>query len=247
MLLRALLVGRTRIIKYCRLVHGGPEKGVQVAQNNEDALAIATIEQMNLEIEKLRMEVAAAAKVNRVLTPTFIPLLTAVVAVAGFWFGVYQFARQQPQEDARRRVELHQLERQLMQEVRRGYPSADFELRKPLWEAQLRTYSEIVNASAAVVTTRGAKRRAAEADFWHLYRGSLRIVADMAMYKPRQADVLRTASRFAQCLDTRTRCAEEDLKQNMLALAVSCRRSTAATWQVEYVELNSDGSLTALH
>src|SRR2546423_13662623 len=94
----------------------------ETAQNTNDSLASAQLEKLrleiedlrsknNLQVEKLQLEIIDLKGKNKWAdrAARYIPLLSVLITVAGFCFGVYQFRAQQKDNEARL-VESHEIE-----------------------------------------------------------------------------------------------------------------------------------------
>jgi hypothetical protein len=76
--------------------------GETFTQNEEsgDSLTTLQIEKLKLEIENLKSKSKGEGRL-----PSFIPLISVVVAVGGFLFGIYQFRAQQEKERVTKQVD----------------------------------------------------------------------------------------------------------------------------------------------
>jgi hypothetical protein len=198
------------------------------------------LDHVRLENEKLRLEIAElkhkggrADKFEK-----YIPVITALIAVAGFWFGVYQYFHQQKVETDRQAAEQREKLENFENELRRANDSRELELRKPFWEKQLALYFEASEAAATIATSSNpSSRQAAEAKFWNLYWGPLAIVEDAGMKKPEDAVIESAMVRFGWCLDGTAECNQAELKQRALSLAHKLRESVGKSWEVKFADL----------
>jgi hypothetical protein len=69
-------------------------------------------------------------------------LLTAILAVAGFWVGLIQYFRQQAQTESQRTDAVHQRSEELRREAA-----------KPFWDSQLQLYLRASEAAATIATS----------------------------------------------------------------------------------------------
>src|SRR5262249_17261760 len=102
------------------------------------------LQHLQVEVEKLSLEVAALRSSTfwyRTIG-RYLPLLTAILAVAGFWVGLFQYFRQQT-ETERQRADAVQ---QRSEELRR-------EAAKPFWDSQLQLYLRASEAAAIIATS----------------------------------------------------------------------------------------------
>jgi hypothetical protein len=169
----------------------------------EDRAALE-LNRLSLENQKLMLDVACARQRRRwQWLESASPLLATLAAVAGFLFGVFQYAGQQ---NASREAAAAQEKREL--------EARDRDFMKPLWEKELSLYFQAADAAATIATTGDAtKRRAAEAEFWRLYQGPLVIVESKKLSG--------AMVRFGSCLDGSETCSEEELKSRSRAIGSS--------------------------
>jgi hypothetical protein len=193
----------------------------QIASTVPRDLHDTQFENLKLENDKLKLEIQSltssswADKVEK-----YIPVITALIAVAGFWFGVYQYSYR-VNNDQKQRNETKELE-----------------LRKPFWEKQLQLYFSASEAAATIATSQKREERAAaEAKFWVLYWGPLGIVEDAGMTKPEDAVIEQAMVNFGNCLSGVEKCNASELKQRSLLLAHKCRESVGKSWEVKFADL----------
>src|SRR5262245_38054832 len=136
-------------------------------------------EKLTFELAELRNERAWERRLKSLL-----PTLTAVIAVAGFWFGIVQSVRAEftARKDrliaeGKRKEERDEENRLYRQELTR-------ETARPLWDRQLALYIEATEKAATIATVANEElRTAAEARFWILYWGPLAAVEDVGITK----------------------------------------------------------------
>lgn len=175
--------------------------------NLQDRLVIAQLEKINLEIESLKRNTGESRLVR------YLPLLTTLVAVAGFLFGVYQFKAQQEERLRTERLANNR------------------EFKKALWEKQLTYYLEAAQAASTLASFNEndekdiqPERTKARIRFWQLYYGELAVIED--------SNVSNAMVRYGRCLrdyDLR-KCNQSDLKQYARVLAQECRNAVARSW-----------------
>jgi hypothetical protein len=137
-------------------------------------------------------------------------LITALVAAAGFLFGVFQYQKQQA------------LNRTSTAESR------DREFIHPLWEKQLALYFEASEAASTIATTTDPEqRRKAEAKFWMLYWGPLVLVET--------PEVSGAMKKFGECLTGETK---GDLRNLSLELASALQSSVTQGANLRLVEFS---------
>jgi hypothetical protein len=145
-----------------------------VAQSDTGGDEEGTRERTILELQRLRHEVQKLALEVETLRSTrlwdrlvgrYLPVVTSLLAIAGFWFGAIQYYVQKGNTDKQR-----------VEELRR-------EAAKPFWDMQLRLYVRASEAAAAIAVTNDARLRVrAEVDFWTLYWGPLASVEDVGLF-----------------------------------------------------------------
>lgn len=170
------------------------------------------IERFELENKKLGAELEQMRRSPWDHVQRLSPLLGGLLALAGFLFGVWQYVNQQrtdrlqDQKRSEKEIAVRTQELQKLTEAR------DQEFMKPLWERELATYFRASEAVATIASTKDpAKRRAAEEDFWTLYRGPLVILETK--------DLSGAMVSFGNCLNGKDHCSDIDM--NSRALAVS--------------------------
>jgi hypothetical protein len=184
----------------------------------EQSLQSAQLERMQLENDKLRLELAALRKGKPWyhLPTQIVPIVTALVALGGFWWGIVQYRNEQ----AKNRLE--QKEQSDRQQV-----VAQREFMKPWLESQRETYSQALSAAAAVANAGDAKTRTQAAeDFWRLYQGKMVLVETMS--------VSGAMKSFGKCLNGANVCTKEEMNARCRALASALAGSMAATAKMTY-------------
>lgn len=130
------------------------------------------IRQLRKEIEKLELEIDALKSGTR-FERTFgryLPVITALLAVAGFWFGVIQYNLQRSAGEKEREDSIRR------------------EAARPFWESQIKFYMAASEAAATIATTKDEDtKKKAKAVFWMLYYGPLACVEDVVLAKPSES------------------------------------------------------------
>ncbi|MFN0018091.1 MAG: hypothetical protein ACKVP0_07525 [Pirellulaceae bacterium] len=203
-------------------------------------------EKLSFEINELKGEGAWVRRLNKLL-----PVITGLVAVAGFWFGIIQYLRAEnasleQRRDAekasltqRREAEKARVEQQkaaddvFRRELKR-------ETAKPLWEKQLSLYIEATEKAATIATSKEPTRReAAEQRFWELYWGPLAAVEDIGLIKQDSAGIEAAMVKFGAELEKQHDMRDaEQLKRLSLKLAHAVRSAIAPTFDVEATDLD---------
>lgn len=117
------------------------------------------IRKLELEIEQLR----SVSKIDRMLT-RYLPVATAILALSGFWFSVFQHHSRQAADDNEREDALRR------------------EAAMPFWDAQLEFYFPASKAVATIAVTEDIEaRKRAITEFWTLYWGPLACVEDIGL------------------------------------------------------------------
>jgi hypothetical protein len=166
-----------------------------------------------LELEKLRIEISGLQRSQKWdrQVGRFIPIATAVIALAGFWFGIFQFTKNdQRQQDLREK-----------------------EFKRAFWEKQLSVYTETVDLAAELANRQNAKdaeplyRR-----FTDLYHGQMVLYED--------PEVLSAMKAFTQVYIEYQRDPglQNDAKEAARTLAHACRKALSSTWNIPLKDLD---------
>jgi hypothetical protein len=200
-----------------------------------DTEAELQLDRQRLETEKLKLEVAALKRQSaqsRSLSG-YIPLISVLVTVAGFGFGIYQYRAQQIQNrESQERLARQESEARERQAVT-DKEHAQREFMKPLLDKQLSLYFEASATAATIVkTTDEAERKKAINNFWRLYYGPLVMVESQ--------DVSGAMKSFGFCLDGTEQCDENDLRERALALATSLQKALLNSWNTKPEDYTKD-------
>ena len=185
-----------------------------MGQPPELDMAQAQLKKLELEIEKLNYDVqnlgSISNRVERVIK--FIPLITTLIAIGGFWFTVHQYNAQQAAASDKVREEREK------------------SLKAPLWEKRLNYYFQATEVAATIATSKDqTSREKAEAKFKELYYGPLVIIEDPA--------VESAMIKFNYCLTGQEPCDEAELAKRSLGLSHSARKSIEEAFEVELGKL----------
>jgi hypothetical protein len=187
------------------------------------------VEKLSLEVDRLRETTFWDRTIGR-----YLPLITAALAVGGFWFGVFQYMGQR-NETERLRVEA---ERERTAEITEAAGRRAEELRRetarPFWEAQLRLYLRAAEAAATVATARDRKDAVkAESDFWILYWGPLAAVEDVGLEK-KTAAIEAAMVKFGAALNQgESNPDRRELERLSLALAHAIRDAVGPAFELQ--------------
>jgi hypothetical protein len=187
---------------------------------SEQSLQSAQLERVQLENEKLRLDLAALRKGEPWYhVPTrIVPIVTALVALGGFSWGIVQYGNEQ----AKNRLEQKQ-------QSDRQQVIAQREFMKPWLESQRETYAQALSAAAAVANAGDAKTRAQAAeDFWRLYQGKMVLVETKS--------VSGAMVDFGRCLEKKDTCDRKEMNRRCRALATAMASSMAATAKMTFEE-----------
>jgi hypothetical protein len=207
----------------------------QVAKLN---LEVEYLKQQNeilsFELADLKSEYIAVRLLKR-----YLPVVTGLIAVAGFWFGLIQYIRaekaarkQQDQADQKQLEQQRVANDIFVRDLRR-------ETAKPLWDRQLGLYIEATEAAATIATTRDdVARKVAEARFWVLYWGPLAAVEDVGLSKQKNAVIEAAMVKFGDQLQKGyTSWNASEMEQLSLELAHSVRNAIAPAFDVQATDL----------
>jgi hypothetical protein len=203
------------------------------AARREADRAKLELDRLDLEVKKLSLEVHALRSPTHWdrLIGRYLPLATAFLAVAGFWFGVIQYLAQQREND-RQRIEAL---KQRGDDIRR-------EVAKPFWDSQLRLYLKASEAAAVIATTdKEDERSRAEAEFWALYWGPLAAVEDVGIEKKATAEIEAAMVEFGEYTKQtrRDKQDKEKLERLSLQLAHAIRNAVGPAFNLEITALKN--------
>ena len=186
----------------------------------EYALQLAQLEQVQLGNEKLKLELAAFKKRKPWydILIQMVPIITTLVAIAGFWWGVIQY------QDEQIKNRTAQEDQSLREEE-----TAEREFMKPWLESQREIYLQALSAAATIANSEDPeKRKQATEEFWQLYQGQMILVETKI--------VSGAMVRFGYCLDGTETCSKAELNVRSRALATAMAESMAATAKMTYKE-----------
>ena len=193
---------------------GGPDPSSQPASLDQ-----LQRERLQLENDKLRLELAERRREKPWyhLPAQVVPIVTALLAIAGFSWGIVQYG----QEQKKNRDEQKD-------QSRRQQELAEREFMKPWLESQREIYAQALAAAAAVANASEAKVRGQAAeDFWRLYQGKMILVETRPV-----SDAMVS---FGSCLDgTKAVCDTQKLNDRCRILATAMADSMAATAKMTY-------------
>ena len=189
--------------------------------NLQTAMTEAQYQKLQLEIKKLNFDVenlgSTSSQAEKFIR--FLPLVTVLIAVAGFWFTVHQYNRQQAatakqQADAAAKL------------------AADREqdLLRPFLQKRLELYFTASDTAATIALTKNKDERdKAESKFMQLYAGSLIIVED--------TEVEGAMIAFHQCLTGQVQCDENELQRRAQAIGSRARDSIGKSYNIKLGDL----------
>lgn len=187
-------------------------------------LVTARLEKLGLENEKLRLELESLKQGNGLSSLiAYLPLITVVVTIAGFGFGVYQYRAQQ-QANRVAQAEQSRKDREAREiQSKENLETTQREFMKPLLQNQLALYLQA--SSAAATISRSAdpiERKKAINDFWRLYEGPLIMVETK--------EVSGAMVEFGNCLNATESCDEVEISRRAHALASRMQESLLRSW-----------------
>jgi hypothetical protein len=184
--------------------------GVTTAgDTSERTLQSAQLEKVQLENEKLKLELANIRKEKPWyhIVSQMVPIITALVAVGGFLWGVLQYRDQQM----------------------KNRETSEREFMKPWLESQREIYFQALSAATAVANSdEPKKRKQATEEFWRLYQGK------MIMVETKK--VSGAMVHFGHCLDSTDTCDRSEMNTRSRALATAMAESMAATAKMTFKE-----------
>jgi hypothetical protein len=190
-------------------------------RNLEQELQLAQLERHQLESKQLRQALNDNGKSKPLHTVLgqFVPLITALVAVAGFIWGVYQYQVQQNKS-----LEAQKL--QSKQELK----TAERDFMKPWLDNQREIYLQALTAASIVANSDNPDEVAnATEEFWVLYHGK------MILFET--GDVEKAMIAFGGCIKNACDRARLDTQLHQLASAMA--GSMSATAKMTYDEYSA--------
>ena len=185
-------------------------------------LQLAQLEKLQLENEKLKQELndRGRSKPWHAVLIQFVPIISALVAVAGFLWGVYQYQAQQT-----RNLEAQRLQSEREQET------AQQDLMRPWLENQRDIYLQALTAASAVANTDDPEElKHAKVEFWNLYHGKMILVET--------DEVKNKMINFGTCINNA--CNRAKLNELLHQLGTAMANSMAATAQMTYEEFSAN-------
>jgi hypothetical protein len=185
-----------------------------------EPLKAAQLENVKLDNQKLRLEIAEIEKSQRGINKIgkFTSVFTTLIAVAGLVIG--QFQNLQQQKERARALDIEREKERALREQ---------ESKKPFWQKQVDLYFDASNAVSTLInSTDAVKRQQAEDRFWQLFYGELVIVEDQNVERA----MIDISSYLIQCRQSPPRCEDYKLKNLALALSSSCRQSIGESWKL---------------
>jgi hypothetical protein len=175
-------------------------------ENISDLKARAELEKLNLEIQNLKSKNGWSEKVAQ-----FTPLLTVLIAVAGFCFGVYQFNSQQKENMKRFTNEQNAKLESLRVELERDRAEREKAYSMPLFERYISLCLEASNAASTVATASNSTiKEKAKEEFLKILIGPLHALAP--------ANIINAMDEFQRCLNDQS-CTELELLSKSKELA----------------------------
>jgi hypothetical protein len=195
---------------------------MSIKTDHEHALRSAQLENLQLENEKLRLELEGfrRSKPWYSLWIQFVPLISVLVAVSGFLWGIYVFQAQQTRN-------LEQQKQQSENELE----TAQQELMKPWLDNQREIYLQALTAAARIaIANDPVKSEQVEDEFWTLYNGKMILVETESVRK--------AMINFGVCI--KRKCIQSDKIELLHELATAMANSMAATAQMTYEEFSAN-------
>jgi hypothetical protein len=182
-------------------------------------------EKLACEIEKLRAETESLRSSNRWenRVTRYAPIVTVLIAVASFWFGIYQFTRQQ-------RAENEKLRGQFEDSIK----LSEKEFRRRFYEKQLDVYFDVSKTVAQIATVGDSHEvDRLHTHFLELYNGSLIMVQD--------SDVRDAAETFEESFNEyrNKRSGRDKVQDSARDLVRACRNSLLTIWDIKSLDADN--------
>ena len=195
---------------------------METSQHNDDATKAAELERLRLEIAKLKEQTPWHDYIAR-----FIPLVTAVVAVAGFIWGINQFNTDQESRATQLAADIEMHAETIANQRNELDKKTEQEFRKRFWEERLADYRQVTKLAATIAMSKAPQEvEDARSEFWVYYYGELSLIEDR--------DVFNAMVAFGQALhsfEQEPTSETEQLKRLSYKLARACRNSLKDTWE----------------
>jgi hypothetical protein len=193
--------------------------------NTEQTLRSAQLEEIRLRNEKLKIELDELRKGKPwyQVPIQFVPLATALVAIAGFWWGLVRY------HDDQEKAHADQREQSKREQVAR-----EREFMKPWLENQRDIYRKALSAAGTVANTENAQtRKKAAEEFWSLYHGEMILVETTS--------VSTAMVNFGLCLNgSEINCEKKKLDELAHKLGTAMSESMSATAGMTFEEFSSN-------
>ncbi len=189
---------------------------------------------LRLENERLSLEIESLKRGrNHLIALTdYIPLITVLVTIAGFSFGIYQYRAQQIENRISEETLARQEREAREAQAQKDNDTAQRDFMKPLLEKQLSLYFEASSAVSTIATTAdSSEREKATNTFWHLYYGPLVIVET--------EKVSGAMKRFGKCLGEDS-CSKDEMNKRSLALATALQEAMLKSWNLKPEDFTQD-------
>jgi len=182
--------------------------------NDKTTLADAQLRKLQLEIKKLSFEAESLGnkrfQADKVMK--FVPLVTVIIAVAGFWFTVHQYNDQQAAAATKQAADREQA------------------LLKPVWDRRLELYFSASEAAATMALSKDkTERDKAESKILQLYAGPLIIVED--------PDVEAAMIKIYKCVTGEDSCDDAEKQRRSQALVSRARDSIGKSYNIRLGDL----------
>lgn len=188
--------------------------GANEQTGQQAAMAEAQLQKLQLEIKKLKFDVESLGSTSSQAEKfmRFVPLITVVIAVAGFWFTVHQYNQQQAAAATKLAADREQA------------------LLKPFLDKRLELYFAASEAAATMALSKDkAERDKAESKLVQLYAGTLIIVEDQ--------EVEGAMLKVYKCITGQDPCDEAEKQRRSQALASRARDSIGKSYNLKLEQL----------
>jgi hypothetical protein len=194
-------------------------------------LATAQLQRAELDNQRLAIELEKLRKPAPwfQVPLQFVPLVTALVSVAGFLWGInlYMVAQQANRDASDRQAQ------QRVEQARQENVSREREFMQPWLKSQRDIYEEALDAAATATTSRDPKLRGSANDtFWKLYYGRMVLVETTS--------VSGAMKELGFCLREEGFCTDKQRTDRSLDLASAMALSMAATAKMSYDEFSKN-------
>ena len=180
----------------------------------DDEMTATQLEKLRFEIKKIQVEVENLTSSNKWENriTRYIPVLTILIAVTSFWFGIYQFRQQQNFEIQRLRDDF---------QGKRDISEKEF--RREFYKKQMEIFFDISKTAAQISTIENPdETQKLHQHFLELINGNLGVVQNR--------QVMDAANQFKEAFNRKD--SRDKLQSATRDLSTACKNALKDIWQI---------------